>query len=328
MHKEKCLKKYWLIIGFLLFFLSCKIPASTLQDNINKKIFENIKMKQSETKAINKEETINPKIEEVLWEGENTDYKFILTTQDLYIESSKRKESLFSDYSKEVSNNLNSSFKENDECELRFRFHPMSIVETLIAFEQETMIVCFNNYENPGREVRWITIDISKKEPIPFTISNGIDLEKTGRLAKLTDYFSDDIILEQLLLNMQIKSIVEANPSKKIKSTLELFSLMKGEGIGKNNIYSLTRESFLGFVIDRVEGDNVIVKLQLIPIGRRDLVDFIEISLPISDKLSACLKEKELQKKNLLAIDSNKVVKKDIEFSISLMSVRNKPYNH
>lgn len=306
-------RQYLFSIGltcFVIFYISCSAEnVGDTKDSENRNKPQSVETLA--TKIDNFKSDSTDKNVEVFWQGESGNSHLTITARDVIVTRAGKEERLLSDYVTRVEGKEPTAL--SNSCKDRWLFRPISLVDKLLTVSQESMTVCDDSGGNPGREVLWFTVNLESAANIPYTFQSGLDISGSGRLAKLTDYFSNEEVRTSLLNAPEIRSALENHTRNDFHTVSDLFEALKDDNFGKTSSAKLTSESLYAFSFNRIEADNVVVRLSLIPMGRRFHIEYLEIKLPIKGKLEQSLKLAGLQEKGFLEIKAEQIFAKDIE---------------
>lgn len=143
---------------------------------------------------------------------------------------------------------------------------------------------------SPSTNVWWLTLDLEKTGDIRPLVEPDIENARCNRIVNLRELFGEEVLIAALLNNPEImNSIATQNRSAPPTSLKGLF---KYKGI-RNDVpriatsdgnYWVTPYSLEHFVFERVEGNEVIVKIALTTLLNSE-IRFLEIALPIPPDL-------------------------------------------
>src|SRR5260370_25698953 len=151
-------------------------------------------------------------------------------------------------------------------CECDRDFQVLSVVGPLISFVDYQADFCGGAH--PGADTRFTTIDITMPGQVSYTRREDtspmdVELKESGKIIKLTDYFSQGDILKSMRADPVIKkalATLDSHPSP--HSLLELPKLFSGNDyeLGESG-YELRPHFLTRFALHHLEGDKVAVRL-------------------------------------------------------------------
>ncbi len=147
---------------------------------------------------------------ETIWRGENHGIEIRWTTVDLFAKSGPTVERIwgplvqkgFEDFAAVLAGGPSGKKDRAVNCSYERRFKILSIVGTLVSFEDQYSDDCGGAH--PSADTRFTTVDLSKPDNLLYarqedTPMMNVDLGKTGKIIKLTDYFPEQDVLQALL---------------------------------------------------------------------------------------------------------------------------------
>lgn len=230
------------------------------------------------------------------------------TNSDLIAQRENKNEFSLSAYAKRISvNRIPAS-----ECRVLFTFKPLSLVAGIISVEQTAI---FDNCGNGNINVNWLSIDLRKPGEVQYSFAKGVDTKSGGKLALLSDYFSEAVIVRELLKVPEIEA--EARDlSAKPNKIPDLVEVVKNVGLGRTATDQLRMESFYGFVFQRVDGKNVIVRIPLVPLGHSADIEYLEVALPLSESnIKDSFERLDNNGEGFMNQDGSSVFNREIEIS-------------
>jgi hypothetical protein len=236
---------------------------------------------------------------EVIWNGDIGGIQIIWTTLDLYKRSGSNTEGIWQPLVKTGLDDFvavvlgNQPDKKNRErCSYERRFKVLSVVGTLVSFEDQYQDDCGGAH--PSAETRFTAVDLAKPGEVRYarqddTPMMNIDLAKAAPVVKLSDYFSERDILRALLAEPTIqRALATLDDRKQPQSLAELPELFKDDDYALGDLDFELRPDFLTrFSFHRVEGKTVAVRIGLPPHSgaSRTLHKELEVLLPIPESL-------------------------------------------
>lgn len=262
----------------------------------------------------------------IIWTGASGSFGIRWTTSELYVSSPAKTANLFEPIVKKQFTDfaeLPSAVREDlepdaDKCEyLRF-FNVVAIVGTLVTFEDDYAVFCGGAH--PTADNRFSTIDLTKSGVITYEDgkdrpSDELALRNLGNGVKLTDYFSEEDILQALLTNSAIKKAIEST-----RDSQQPTSLTEVAEFFRKNYYALRiddsslnlRPDFLTrFAFHHVKGNKVAVRIRLSPTSQAEhaLRKHLELLLPIPEVLKEPLTSASQRQEGFLMKDASKISK-------------------
>lgn len=262
----------------------------------------------------------------VIWTGVSGGFEIRWTTRELYAASPAKTANFFepivkkefTDFAEQpfaVREDLNPGA---DKCEyLRF-FQVVSIVGTLVTFEDDYAVFCGGAH--PTATSRFSTIDLTKSGVMTYESgkdrpADELDLRNLGNGVKLTDYFSEEDILQALLTDSTVKKAIESS-----KDSQQPTSLTEVAEFFRKNYYALRiddsslnlRPDFLTrFAFHHVKGNKVAVRIRLSPTSQAEhaLRKHLELLLPIPEVLKEPLTNASQRQEGFLMKDASKIAK-------------------
>jgi hypothetical protein len=193
------------------------------------------------------------------------------------------------------------------------QFTLLSVVGSIVSLRDE-LYYNIQPSAHPGLEIRFTAIDLAKPGavPDPWATEEGFSLKKSGKVAKLTDYFPEKEVLKALLNDAIIQETLGGeSPS----SLAKLFKLLKDRRIEINGVpYLLPRDWLTRFAFHHLQGNKVAVRLGLPSAGgaARGLHAELGLLLPIPPALKKSLTLAASGKEGFLMADRKKLAGKGV----------------
>lgn len=246
-----------------------------------------------------------PPSDNLIWGGVSGVARVTISTSEVTVQTQAGDENIVTEYLDGI------RVDAADSCSMDFSFAPVSLVSGLLTLDQSSVIRCEPNGGNSLRDERRFTIDLNRKEKFHYSISEGFDLSRPGRLSNLRDVFDDREILVALLANDEIRIAID--PEKKFMTLDELLTGLEISGLGSDKARRLTNESFFGYGFKSLEhGDRVRISLPLIPMGRRDAVEELTIDLPLPKNIAESIRSANKGTEGFLSNNTNEYYKREI----------------
>ena len=256
--------------------------------------------------------------EELIWKGNYKDIEYKWSTKDLYIKTGAGKqEKLLSYYVKKTFADRVS--KENlKRCVRYFDFKVLSIVGSIISIENDAASGCY--YADHIEEL--ITLDIYKQGEFYSSSNDAIDLRKSGRAARLTDFFTKQEIFQALMELPEIQRTLKFADRYIEPSNLQEL-LMDIETVGVDGIdgsgHKLTELSWSSFAFVKLSNEKVLVDIELQASSSATSHPRLRLMLPIPKKLKdelklASIKQSGFLSDDIKAISKQKTTKIVVEF--------------
>jgi len=258
----------------------------------------------------------------IIWTGTSHNLKVQWTSGDLFVNGN----GLFSASANKKFKEFVAENTEDDEpgkppeimdCDFFDQFKLLSVVGTLASFEDQVGFVC--EHAKGSNDTRFTTVDLAKGGQ--FDYSGGeessdmdVDIRKPGPIVKLTDYFSDQDVLQALLADPVIKKAIASLKNSRIpQSAEELPKLFADDDYALGDAdFELRPDYLTRFVFHHLEGDKVAVRLGLPPGAGYNSAEHMQIGLllPIPPSLRPSLELAAAQKQGFLMADAPKLFQK------------------
>lgn len=210
-----------------------------------------------------------------IWSSQGGGREIRWTTTDLYSNSNGRVEPIwsplvekgFQDFVSVVTNGPPRQGTQPEACSYERVFRLLSVVGSLISFEDEYSDDCGGAH--PSADIRYTTIDLSKPGELSYarkgeTPMMDTDLAKPGKIVTLTDYFSEPDILRAILADSVIRKELLSLNRTSVNTLAELPELFAANDYGLEVADFELRPDFLTrFAFHHVEGDKAAVRLDL-----------------------------------------------------------------
>jgi hypothetical protein len=258
---------------------------------------------------------------EVIWNGDGGGLRIIWTTTDLYKRSGSETESIWGPLVQTGLDDFvavvlgNQPDKKNPErCSYERRFKVLSVVGTLVSFEDQYQDDCGGAH--PSADTRFTAVDLAKPGEVRYarqddTPMMNIDLAKAGPVVKLSDYFSERDILRALLAEPTIqRALATLDDKKQPQSLAELPALFKGDDYALGDLDFELRPDFLTrFSFHHIEGKTLAVRIGLPPHSgaSRTLHKELEVFLPIPESLQEPLNLAAARRQGFLMSDAAQI---------------------
>lgn len=208
-----------------------------------------------------------------IWESMSGGVEIEWTADDLFSKKGEKIERIFQPLAQRGYETFVAGLKSDDKnrnqihnCDYRRDFEVVSVVGSLVTFGDTEYSDCGGAH--PTTLMRFTAIDMARDGEVVYGQGENamsVDLGKSGKVVKLTDYFSEADVLKALLADQVIRdALIEAGVSTPPRTLAEL-----PEIFAKND-YELTatewelRPDFLTqFAIHHFNGDMVAVRLNL-----------------------------------------------------------------
>ena len=208
-----------------------------------------------------------------IWRGQSGGVKIWWTTVDLYARHSGATERLWERLAKKGYDDFVIRLREDTSpravnCQYERDFQLLSVVGHLISYADYQADFCGGAH--PGADTRFTTIDLTKPGPLLYTQDKemspmDVNLSESGRIIKLTDYFSQEDIFTSMLADPVIKkalATIDSHPDRLLEMP-KLFARNDYE-LGESG-YELRPDFLTRFAFHHLEGDKVAVRLGLPP---------------------------------------------------------------
>ena len=216
---------------------------------------------------------------ETIWHGQSGSLHIWWTTVDLYAERAGKVEGIWTPLAEKGFADFVAAEKAAEQPgekiqAVRFeygrRFEVLSVVGSLISFADHYSI--FYGYAAPGLDTRFTTIDLAKQGNITYAYGDktsvmDADLTISGKIVKLTDYFTEQDILRALLADPVVKKAIaslDSLPSPRTLAELPELFAKNGYELGDSR-YELRPDFLTRFAFHHLEGNKVAVRIGLPP---------------------------------------------------------------
>jgi hypothetical protein len=195
----------------------------------------------------------------------------------------------------------------------------MSLVGTVLSFEDSYYDYCGGAH--PSIDTRFTTVNLSQPGEIRYaetqdTPQMDVDLEKRGKVVKLTDFFSERDILRAMLVDPVVatalsKAAAQA-PPRTLAELVELFAEDDYE-LGDSQ-FELRPDFLTRFAFHHIEGDKVAIRIGLPPhYGANQALSLqIGLLLPIPENLRRALLLADSGKRGFLMKDARSIARNQI----------------
>ncbi|MCA1624500.1 MAG: hypothetical protein LC768_07465, partial [Acidobacteria bacterium] len=296
---------------------ACSTQNAETNDSFPFNIEKSVHPTKAEIIETSPTRNIDEDIEKKIWNGESDGFKIRWTTKDIYVESDKGVEKVFSyyterlfeknyKYEREYSEKLGKYIQtkkilEMENCSVWFDGEIASLVGSTMTIETEVFLACgiMQYYKH------LVVLNLNKPKSFKLISDTKEDEEFVGSSVKLTEFFSDEQILEALLKNNKVRAAIEKidkefkpkNTSELIewfeKKDKELYELdndkrdwgMEDVSFGEDYNGRLTRRLHSGFAFDRLENGKVIVKVGLNNTHKSHMLPSLELEFNVPEKL-------------------------------------------
>jgi len=241
--------------------------------------------------------------EKLIWTGNYQDIEYQWTTKDFYIKfGSGKEEKLLSYYVKKTFEDRVEKADKSRSCERFFSINILSVVGTIISIEDDASSTCYY----ADSQSKLITLDINKPGEFYDSSRGEIDLSKSSRVAKLTDYFTKQEIFQALIELPEIQRTLQyAEKYKKPQNLQELLMAIDTVGVDGINgtAHKLTDLSWSSFAFIALRDEKVVVDVELKPSASSTSHPRLTLQLPTPTKLKQELEFAASQKSGFLGKD-------------------------
>ena len=220
------------------------------------------------------------------------------------------------------------------DCLYEREFTLLSIVGSLLSFRDIEFRSCPQAEAHPSLYIRFTTVDLSRPEATSYAAPASddpflLDINKSGKVTKLTDIFPGQKVLQALLADPIINE--QLTLMKPPQTPEELFQVLKGDMytafLEINEIlYELPQDFLSRFAFHHVKGNQVAIRLGISSMGAaRSLQAHIGLLLPIPMALKRDLEMAKSGKAGFLMKDHEKLSrgqKTEVKFVIENDKVR------
>jgi len=183
----------------------------------------------------------------------------------------------------------------------------------------------FKREAHPAGETRFATIDLAKEGEIgdkDVTDSLNTHLAGSGKVVKLTDFFSESDVLHALLDDPLVRKALQNSGDPTPPNTLaKLIAQFSSAPIVEGECYSVSDDLLTRFAFHHIEKGKVAVRLGLSGAGPcREALTQLGILLPIPESLKGSLALAESRKEGFLMKTQEKIApnqKTTLTFSAS-----------
>jgi hypothetical protein len=229
-----------------------------------------------------------------IWKGNSGGFEIVWTEEDFFFRREKV-ETIFhsladrgyDEFIADLTKNKNKA-NVDQQCDYRGDFAVLSIIGPLLNFEDNEYSDCGGAH--PSTELRFTLVDMCRPGQVEYRYDLDFldaDLQSPGKIAKLTDYFSEADVLIALLANRVIKeTLAEAGASAAPQTLAELLEVLARADYALNGTEVVLRPDFLTrFAFAHVEGERVAVRLNLPSVAVADRSKQVTLLLPIPPEL-------------------------------------------
>ncbi len=264
--------------------------------------------------------TTTPKTPQAIWAGRSGGFEISWTTADILARSLKEPDRLaFSAAQlarRDFQTFISPANLDGSEGHITYerKFTLLSVVGSIISFRDE-LYYYVQPSAHPGGETRFTAIDLAKPgeavyvsppESDPFEL----DLAKLGKVAMLTDYFSENGVVRALQKNPLMKGALAEGS---LRSPAELRTLLEGPRIA-GIPYGFPPDLLTRFVFHHLQGNKVAVRLGLPSASgaARYMHAEPEILLPVPVALKESLTRAAAGQEGFLMADQKKLAGKGV----------------
>lgn len=304
------MKKYLVILPFLLFFVNCQdsLLNSNTSQNIENNVCVftspmpvNINSSTDDRKDLQSKNVA--KNENIFWEGKSGNYYMVWSNRDLYLSNDKnsRQKSFWKSIVLEDFDKLSETSK-GLKCGYVRNFELLSVVGNFITFYDTEIIIC----GIPSTFPNIITLDVSKTQQLPKLNTTTDDID----VIKLTDIFSNEEIFHAVSNNKKIKAFLK-KLSKYPETLDDLLKLIDTEyNLHEAGDYYLSN-LLDNFAFNYIKDDKVSIRLFLMPTSgyNQSTTQKIDLLLPIPDKMKSEIYNASELKEGFLMKDMPKLTK-------------------
>lgn len=254
----------------------------------------------------------------LIWSGQSGGFRIWWTTDDLFVLSARGIERIWrplaergrGDFAEEMRRNDQAGEKAPDNCGYQRDFKLLSVVGTLVSFQDDEYSYCGGVHPTTYR--RFTAIDLAtRNKALYFQDEKLMDaaLAKPGRVAKLTEYFDEQDVLSALLADRFIRRVfaqagVSAPPRTLAKLT-ELFA--ENDYIIDGSDLELSPDFLSQFAFHHLAGNKVAVRLNLPSLASAYRARQIGLLLPITLRLQQALALADVRKEGFLMKDATHI---------------------
>ena len=202
-----------------------------------------------------------------IWKGVSGGFQIEWTTDDLVSTSGDKIERIFQPLAKRGYDEFVADIKGSlKNCDYRRDFKVLAIVGSLITFEDTEYSDCGGAH--PSTEMRFTMIDLSRPGEVFYGHGENAmdaDLQKPGKVVKITDYFAESDLLNALLADRVIKrALAEAGVSSSPQTLSALPEIFARNDYVLNETELSLRPDFLTrFAFHHLEGEMIALRLHL-----------------------------------------------------------------
>ncbi len=234
-----------------------------------------------------------------IWSGMSGGFGIQWTKDDLFVQSASELERTwaplakagFDEFAADMNRVIRTEGGGTNNCDYQRDFEVLSIVGALVSFQDDEYSDCGGAH--PSTYLRFTMIDLSRPSGVLYGRGeNAMDADLTsGKVVKLTDYFSEQDILRALLADRIIKQVLAdagvSAPPESLAALPELFA--KNDYVLKGTELELRPDFLSRFAFHHIEGDKVVVRLNLPSIAFAYRSQQIGLLLPIPPALQQAL---------------------------------------
>jgi hypothetical protein len=322
--------RYWLLMFLALSGLHCCSPN---RDVVIKRAQRGPTTTPQETN-IGSMQSVGS--ESDIWEGDSAGLHIKWTTHGLYVKRNAHVEELLTPLAQKGFEDFAKAYTAGNtaliaDCQYDRNFTVVSIVGTVISIEDQYSDYCGGAH--PSQETRFTTVDLAKTGEVSYATGKDtpmmdVDISRRGRIAVLTDYFSQEVILRALLDDKVVhKAISDMNVAETPRdlTALSLLFVKNYYELG-NTGFELRPDFLTRFAFHHVEGREVAVRLGLPAHYGANRSQHMEIGLllPITEALRQPLGLAAVRAQGYLMQDSAEIAKgKQTAFSIKSRKEKN-----
>jgi len=231
-----------------------------------------------------------------IWSGINGGLDIRWTTDDLFVQSGNGYERIwaplakkgFEEFAADVARTNSAEGGTANNCDYKRDFQILSIVGTLISFQDEEYSDCGGLHPSTYR--RFTAVDVSRPGEILYgqrEEAMDADLKRSSKIVKLTDYFNEQHIVNALSADRVIQqALTEAGvsgPPPSLAALPELFA--KNNYILSGTELELRPDFLTRFAFHHIEDGKVAVRINLPSLSAAYRAQQIGLLLPIPPSL-------------------------------------------
>jgi len=241
-----------------------------------------------------------------IWSDEQNGIGRRWTNRDLYLTAGDSSTPIFSRYAARlVSDHVRRNGK-SPGCESVFGFTVLSLVGSIMSVEVDSHTECSSYVD--GFETYLVTFQLNSMQIAG--VAKHDDRPRKLERSNLRSLFSEREITDSLLDTPEIKRSLQANTSMFAVTSLAGLEreLRKNEANGVDSTgHFLSSRSLENFYFDRVEGDRVVVQIELTTGANSTTHPRLALTLPIKAAIGNSLRSAAARESGFLRADAEKI---------------------